>query len=228
MTSAKPDFFPFAWSLFLDVLRRPGHAVSQVESLDTRRCLHFAWLCLFVSTLASALVDLVMTGPLLDFLMTDPARYSEVAQQSGSLVPASFEEFVAQRELFQWVTVVKILFAPLTAWFFPYLIAGALFVLLSSLSLVKSGPGTYDRVIKVICIAQAPLLLCAIPIVGPIVGNIWCLIFVVRAVGSLFHVHYLGRLSATALCFFVLFSIWNSTVAQVATALKTRDWTWIK
>lgn len=220
------DFLRFSWSLFFDVIKRPAKAVLEIVHLDTKQCLIFGWLCLFVSTALTSLIQIGASGYVLGQL-ADPVAFADLSKYSGALISGSMDDFKTNLELFRSVSIVNLLFSPLTSWFFPYLLSGALFVLLNFLSLNKGGSDRYEQVIKVVAIGQAPLVFCAIPFIGVIVGNIWCVFFVVRALGALFQVHFLGRLSATCLCFLTLFSIWNSTVSLLATALLRGDWKWI-
>jgi hypothetical protein len=225
MTKSNSGFLGFAWSLFLDVVRRPAKVVADLPSLDTRRCLQFGWFCFFISTLVTSLIQIGFASQVIDQLTTDPASYLAISKFSDSF--GSMAEFTERLGMFISINWLNLWMSPATAWFFPHLLAGAIFIFLNFLNAGKSAPGTYDQVIKLVSIGQAPLLFCVLPFLGPIIGSVWSFIFIVRAMGSLFAVNALGRLSAACLCFFFLFSIWNSTVTLLATALQQRDWTWM-
>jgi hypothetical protein len=117
------------------------------------------------------------------------------------------------------VSVLNLALAPLSAWFFQYLLSGALYVLMGMLSAGRNATGLYDTVVKLVCVSFGFFLFCAIPIIGPAIGTVWWFVFVVRFSGSIFPVSLFGRLSATLLSAIILFSIWNSTVARLANAL---------
>jgi hypothetical protein len=115
--------------------------------------------------------------------------------------------------------MLNLALSPFSAGFFPYLLSGALFLLLQVLSVAKNADGTYDQLVKLVSISFGLFLFCAVPLIGPVLGNVWWFIFIVRSTESLFAVPTFGRASAALLVCMILFSIWNATIARLATTL---------
>lgn len=218
MTTARLGSSRSSRSLLWRLIRTPSQVVSELDQLDTSFCFRFAWFCFFVSTSLTAVTQMLATD-LFEGVINDPASFAQLSKMWGGLLSSNMEELKSQFVHLKAVSVLNLAFAPLSAWFFPYLLSGALYVLMGMLSAAKNPAGFYDTVVKLVCVSFGFFLFCAIPIVGPAIGNVWWFIFLVRYSGGIFPVSFFGRLSATLLSSIILFSIWNSTVARLANAL---------
>lgn len=218
MTTASPGFVRRSRSLFVSILRTPNQVVAGLPDLDATFCIRFGWSCFFFATVATALMQVFFLD-VFEELITNPANFDQMKMAFGESFPLSIDEFRTQLAHLGAVSMINLALAPLSAWFFPHLVAGALFVLMQLVSVNKPMPGAYDNMIKLVCLSFGLFVFCAVPIVGPILGNVWWFVFLVRGAGSIFPISMFGRLSATLLTSIILFSIWNETVARLATTL---------
>jgi len=220
MTTSGVGFARRSYSLLGGLVRSPMQVVSELPHLDTAFCIRFGFLCFFLSTALTALFQMAALD-FFDFFLSDPQKFSQVAKAFEESVgrPLIFTEFQENLVQLRAIATLNLALSPFSAGFFPYLLSGALFLLLQVLAVTKSPEGTYDQLIKLVSISFGLFLFCAVPFIGPILGNVWWFIFIVRSTASLFEVPIFGRASATLLACMVLFSIWNATVARLATTL---------
>jgi|GEM_PF-3738217 len=218
MTTARLGFSYSSRSLLWRLIKAPSQVVSELSQLDASFCFRFAWFCFFVSTAMTAAVQMLVLG-LFEDVISDAGSFDQLSKMWGGVLSANMEELKSQFLHLKAVSVLNLALAPLSAWFFPYLLSGAIYVLMGMLAAGKNAIGLYDTVVKLVCVSFGFFLFCAIPLVGPLIGNVWWFIFLVRSSGSIFPVSFFGRLSATLLSSIILFSIWNSTVARLANAL---------
>ena len=214
------EFSRFARPLFFDVLRHPHQAISEIPNLPLKDCLKFGWACFFMATVATAGLQLTFLAQVFQQIADDPKSLDELSKIFGALNSGPVGDVLENLKVARVSSFTHLLLSPLSAWLFLYLISGAIFAVSKLLLFGKtlSNDHDYEQVIKIVSVGQAPLLFCFIPLVGPIIGNLWSVWFIAGALGSLFQVSKLARLGVVAFSFFFLFAIWNSTVSMLASS----------
>lgn len=220
MLARVTEFSRFARPLFFDVLRNPGQVILEIPYLPLEGCLRFGWACFFIATVATAGLQLTFLAQVMQQITDDPKSLEELSKIFGALSSGPIGDVLQNLKVARISSLTHLLLSPLSAWLFLYLISGAIFAVSKLLSFGKtiSNDQDYEHVIKIVAVGQAPLLFCLIPLVGPIVGNLWSIWFIARALGSLFQLSRLSRVGVVALSLFLLFAIWNSTVSMLASA----------
>lgn len=212
-------FVNFFWSLSIEVFRHPKKAVDEISQVPVGECLKFGWCFFLLATLASAGYQSLFITELLSEIGRDPAKLLEMSSLLSSMNAGSVGDLKERMEIIRLSSYFSLFLSPLTSVFFLYLLSGALFVLAKFFSMSKATGDTYEHVIRIVSIGQAPLIFCLIPLIGPVVGNLWSILFIARSLGNLFQINLVGRLSIVAFSFVFLFSVWNSTLSTLASAL---------
>jgi hypothetical protein len=213
-------FFRRLFGTAVDVVVRPAAFYTHLTHEGARGVSWFAFVCLLVGHAASAAWQLVVGLPVAERTFdamrvalpkTLPA--AELKQQLLTL--AYLDAQVAYATPIAWL---KLLFAPLTAYFAMHLLSGLVHVGARAFSTTPEQPVRYDATYRAFCYATAPLLLALIPVVGG-VSTIWFVVVLSLAAAKLHHLRAWGVLGGVLLPCLFLWLLWDAALGTVAPVL---------
>lgn len=214
---------PFARRFFgtvLDVVVHPAAFFTHLAHEGARGVSWFAFLCLLVGHAAAAawqiVVDLPAAERVLDAVRVDLPRNlpaTELKQQLLAL--AALDAEVAHAMPVAWL---KLLLAPITAYFAMHLLSGLVHVGSRAFSTTPEEPVRYDATYRAFCYACAPMLLAVFPVVGGVAVP-WFVVVLSLAMAKLHRLRFFGVVGGVLLPVFFLWLLWGAALDTATPAL---------
>lgn len=204
----------------VDVIARPASFFTHLTHEGARGVSWFAFVCLLVGHAGAAFWQLVVALPMaeraFDAMRIDLPKTLPAAELKQQLLALSYlDAHVAYAVPVAWL---KLLFAPVTAYFAMHLLSGLVHVGARAFSTTPEQPVRYDATYRAFCYATAPLLLAALPIVGG-VSTVWFVVVLSLATAKLHHLRAWGVLGGVLLPCMFLWLLWDAALATAAPAV---------
>ncbi len=197
-----------------DVLRHPAAFFTHLTHEGMRGVSWFAYVCLLVGHAASAGWQIVVGLPIAERVI-DAARLESVAQrlpaadlQGKLLAFAAVEAELVHAWPIAWV---KLLLAPLTAFFALHLLSGILHVGSRAFSTTPEDRVSYEATYRAFAYAMAPMLLGVLPIIGGF-APVWTIAVVAMAMVKLHRLRFLGVLGGVLFPAFFVWFLWGAAL----------------
>jgi hypothetical protein len=81
---------------------------------------------------------------------------------------------------------LTLILTPFIAFFSIYLFSGVLYIMIKGLKLNQKQKANYDNTLQLVAFCQAPMIISFIPIIGPLISPIWCIMLLLRGITTLY------------------------------------------